>query len=163
MSAIEASRILPRLWQGSVPPQGDALRRAGFHVLILCAMEHQPPADRFPGVAVIHAPNDDADRPPTTKELCQAISAAIQVAGALDLGLRVLVTCAAGRNRSGLVTAISLCLTTGCAGPQAVRFVQTKRAGALTNGHFVYALSALTAGPDGVRVARSAHKQAFRR
>jgi len=51
-------------------------------------------------------------------------------------GRRVLVTCAAGLNRSGLVTAIAMHILTRHSGITCVQHVQNRRAGALSNRQF---------------------------
>lgn len=140
---MDAHEILPNLWQGSAPPLGGELAARGFRALVLCAKEHQPPAARFPGVAVCHAPNDDTGRPPTREELAIAATAARWVAEHVVRAAPVLVTCWAGRNRSGLVSALALQLLTGEAGAACARRVQRCRPNALTNRAFVRVLDAL--------------------
>lgn len=53
-----------------------------------------------------------------------------------EAGRRVLVTCAAGRNRSGLVSALALMKRRGLSGEEAVARVQAMRKDALTNESF---------------------------
>jgi protein-tyrosine phosphatase len=57
------------------------------------------------------------------------------------------VTCWAGRNRSGLVTAIALHKLTGFSGVQCVRIIRKARPLALTNLQFRAAIKALPALP----------------
>ena len=140
LHALDAHRIAPGLWQGAKPPLGDAVRLAGVRVLVLCAQEYQPSRNDFPGVRVIRAPNDDADRPPSVEEMTVALDAAGVVAQYVRNGARVLVTCQQGRNRSGLVTALALHRLMRFPGRECVRMVQEARPGALTNEHFVRAL-----------------------
>lgn len=130
---IEANEIVPNLWQGSVPHRGNSLRLFGIQMLVLCAREWQLDKfggpNAFPGVRVVQAPNDDSlehhlDRP----KLKIALEAAHQVVAALDRGEKVLVTCAAGLNRSGLVVALSLHLRYGLSGDQCIRLIRKKRA-----------------------------------
>jgi hypothetical protein len=103
------------LAMGGCPEEGHALARAGFRTLVLCAEEHQPPGQAFPGVDVIHVPFDDALAPLTAAQLEPIQRAAALVAARAREALRapghhgkVLVTCFAGRNRSGLVTALAI-------------------------------------------------------
>ncbi len=103
---IKADRVAPRLHQGSVPPRGRAVRAAGFDVLVLAAREYQPRGREFPGVRVLHAPLDDAEL--TATEVLTYEAAAQAVAEAVREGKRVLVTCFAGLNRSGIITARAL-------------------------------------------------------
>lgn len=134
---FDATRIAPYLYQGSAPPEGSAVRDGGFDILMLCAEEHQPSGSRFPGVHVVHAPLDDGFLPPD--EWRRARRAGAVVARAVRSGYRVLVTCAMGRNRSGLVVALAL-IDMGVAPENVIARIQRKRDGALTNPHFVRAL-----------------------
>lgn len=137
---IDATRIGPKLHQGSEPPQGSTLRRAGFDVVVLCAMEIQPPSSAFVGVEVLHYGIDDG---PVTAELwSRAKRAARAVAHRIRKGKRVLVTCAQGRNRSGLVVALALRELTGRSGHRIVAHVRSLRTNALANPYFVRALEA---------------------
>jgi len=116
---------------------------AGFDVLVLTATEHQKSSVYYPDVRVIHAPNDDSsERPLTQHKLQSAARAAVQVAKAVRVGQKVLVTCAQGMNRSGFVTAMALHLLYGVSGDQAIRWVRAKRRNGydgyrpLSNGQF---------------------------
>jgi len=137
-------RIHKGLFQGSKPQMGKRLMGDGFKLLVLCAEEHQPTAAMFPGVDVVHAPNDDNfDRLPTRDELRLALQAARQAVPVLEGGGRVLSTCAMGWNRSGLVSALTLHLWLGCDGETAIRMVQAGRPRALRNPGFQTVLSRL--------------------
>ena len=141
---VESSEIYHNLWQGSQPRTGTRVRDSGFDLLILCAEEYQPPASSFPGVEVIYAPNqDDPKTPPSRKTLYQALAVARKAAQAMKDGRKVLSTCYAGINRSGLVSALTLRLYLGCSGFEAVRLVQQRRMGALRNPQFVKVLEQL--------------------
>ena len=142
---LDATMIIPGLFQGGKPPEGPHVRMAGFEVLVLCAREYQP--TQFPGVQVIHAPNDDNGEPATREDTQVALQAARQVAAALARRKKVLVTCWMGWNRSGLVSALSLYFYLGVSGFQAARMVKAKRAKALGNQHFFEMLSNLKARP----------------
>lgn len=145
---IDAHHISDGLWQGAVPTPGNIIRDAGFHLLVLCASEYQLPAEDFPGVEVIHAPNEDDDsRPPTREELKIAVQAAERVVEALQAGKKVLVTCWAGRNRSGLVSALALRKHLGLSGLKVITLVQMCRPRALTNTQFEECLARLPAIP----------------
>jgi protein-tyrosine phosphatase len=54
----------------------------------------------------------------------------------ISKGEVVLTHCHAGRNRSGLLNAITLMILTGMSGKQAKEFIQAKRPGALANQTF---------------------------
>ena len=151
---VDATRIASGLYQGGLPPEGQLLYRRGFHTLVLAAKEHQPPAARFPGLRVLHAPLDDSGTPMSTAEWRIAKAAAERVARAVLSGQRVLITCQQGRNRSGLVTALALHLLTGYAGSACAERVRQHRqrglpAGvqALVNPYFNAALAGLKPRP----------------
>lgn len=141
-----AARGEGAIWQGGKPPCGDAVRRAGFHVLVLCAEEHQPTSKEFePGpLILIHCPLDDTESL-LREHWIRAHRAAELVSHAVQRGKRVLVTCQAGLNRSGLVSALALRDLTGMAGERAAKMVQKARSRALRNQHFVSLLEKLPA------------------
>lgn len=140
-TGIDADRLTRRLWQGSRAPVGKRLRAAGFDVLVLCAEEYQPPSSAFPGVHVIHAGIDDAV--PTTEELRIVRHASRRVAECLEDGARVLVTCQAGWNRSGFVSAMAIHRLTGMPGRHCIELVRASRANALQNRAFCRVLETL--------------------
>lgn len=121
--------------------------------MVLCAREHQYPATSYQGVQVVHAPNDDnaAYGPLTREKLAVALRAARTVAAAMGEGKRCLVTCAAGMNRSGLVSALSLHLSKGWSGDKCIQQVRQKRGPGkkgfqpLSNSEFTTALRRLKA------------------
>ncbi len=141
---MNVSRIYDTIWQGAQPPTGPTLREMGFDVLVLCAREFQPPAKMFPGVTVIHAPNDDdSSVAPSREQLDKALQAARQVVEAVRADKNVLVTCYLGLNRSGLVTALALYFLTGWPGWKCVKTVKLQRPNALGNQSFVKLLERL--------------------
>ena len=133
----DAHNILPRLWQGSAPDPGATVRRDGFRALVLAAEEYQPPSVAFPGVSVMHAPLDDHYDPLTAAEWERIIRAASFVSYHVSHGHRTLVTCQAGLNRSGIITALAICFLTDATGRQAIQRVQQRRPDALRNENFV--------------------------
>lgn len=152
--ALDAHEIVPGLWQGAIPPEGGEVGIRGFNTLVFCAREHQPQAELFPGVRVIHAPNDDHPvyGPLDREKLRVAIQAARQVSEALRNGGKALVTCAAGANRSGLVTALTLHFLYGWSGHKAINQIRRRRKvkggyRPLSNQEFVSALQNLKAAP----------------
>jgi hypothetical protein len=111
----------------------DELARDGFEVVVLCAEEWQP---NLPGVETIHAGFDDDHQGLDRRQAKIAFAAAKKTAQRLAAGRKTLVTCWAGRNRSGLVCALALASVTG-EHPAAVgRMIRGKRDGALTNMAF---------------------------
>lgn len=149
MLFVEADEIVPDLWQGSWPGMGNHIKASGFSMLVLTAAEHQEPADCFPGVEVVHAPNyDDGVHKLNRERLAVAVNAARQVAAAVRSGRKVLTTCMAGLNRSGLVNALALHLLHGWPGERCVARVKLFRKPrhgleALCNDEFVAALKKL--------------------
>jgi len=119
-----------RLAQGSAPigPQP-------FDLVVLCAEEWQPPGITLGGSRVLRAPLSDCD-PIRPGDVDAARRAAEVVARNLRAGRSVLVTCMLGRNRSGLVSALSLARYTGRQTSLCGRVVRLRRAGALSNRAF---------------------------
>ena len=141
MGNIDANEVVPGLWQGSVPPEGGALRRAGFQAVILCAREHQPSGSHFRGIRVFRAPLDDDPKGLTAREIETWLAAASKVALLVRGGSRVLVTCQAGLNRSGIVVAQALKLN-GHSAEDAIAAVRRAREWGLCNEAFVKELLA---------------------
>lgn len=135
---LDATRISPRLFQGSRPPIGTEVRDCGFDILVLTAAEYQPSSRMFPGVVVVRAPLRDATLTKTEWRL--AVMTAYLIAEEVRKGKRVLVTCNAGRNRSGLIVALVILLLTGESPSKIVRHIKARRRGALTNPSFVFAI-----------------------
>lgn len=105
---LDIGKVSPKLWQGSKPPKGDALQKAGVHVVVLAAEEYQPGAKDFPGVRVIHCPlRDELDQTP--EDIARIILTSKEVSKLLQSGATVLSTCQMGLNRSGVITALALC------------------------------------------------------
>lgn len=128
---------------------GNHIKASGFSMLVLCANEHQEPADGFLGVDVVHAPNyDDGVHKLNRERLAIAVNAARQVAAAVRAGQKVLTTCVMGLNRSGLVNALALHFLHGWPGERCIARVQLFRRPqrgitALCNEDFVAALQRL--------------------
>lgn len=147
--SLDAHEIHPGLWQGGKPPIGRALHHHGFGMLVLCAREIQWDAKTWPGLDVIHAPNDDVPGElPSRDTLTQALTAGRQAAQRVASGQKVLVTCNMGINRSGLVTGIAMRHLTGWPGSKVVAHVSSSRKAqngwpALSNPGFRLLLSRL--------------------
>src|SRR5665213_2297325 len=127
--------IIPKfLAQGAAPTEQSNL--SNFDVLVLTAMEYQPPSSRFRVKTVLHVPLND-DGTPITKEECKlAILASKDVTRRLRKGERVLTTCAMGLNRSGLVNALVL-LNLGYSAREAIALIKRRRGDAtLSNAYF---------------------------
>ena len=148
-----AHRVLDELWIGNAPAiqsaheDGDVRPLSDdFDTLVLCAAEYQPDGDLFSIEEVVHAPMFDAFEPVSQRNAALIVKTARMVVDRLVEGKRVLVTCLAGRNRSGLVCALALCF-----GPpkvsavDAIRLVREARGShALANPFFVKFLDSLT-------------------
>ena len=139
--SLDVSPIIPLISQGALPPPGDDVRRHGFDVLVLAAQEYQPPANMFPGVHVLYSPMDDAEL--SSDEWRQVVNTSRKVARHVRAGRRVLITCQAGLNRSGIHTAVVMHLLTGQAGSAIVRHIRARRTDALFNKSFVRRLEML--------------------
>lgn len=139
MINYQAHKISDNLYQGGVPPSGKALRKAGIDVLVLCAREWQDPTGKaHPGVTVIRCGGDDSLDPDVLADCLPAWQrAAQQVVDAVIAGKKVLVTCMAGHNRSGIVTAMALAQLTRLSGQEIVDHIQRSRPMALNNETFV--------------------------
>lgn len=130
---IDCHHIYGTVYQGSLPPPGGALRRAGFNALVLAAVEHQRASD-YPGVSVLCSALDDAI--PTKSEIARIWHAARWVAQRQARGAAALVTCHAGRNRSGIIVAASMMIGRKLRADDAIEVVQRLRPNALSNPHF---------------------------
>lgn len=121
-----ASEVIPRLWQGGAPRPGNY----AFDLIVLSASEYQPSADKFPGAELLRVPLPDDWRGLSAaarkKLYAAAADAAEQVAAAHRAGKRVLVTCGAGLNRSGLITGLAL-RALGHTGDDAIALIRRAR------------------------------------
>lgn len=166
-TVVEGSLIAPGLYQGQAPPCGPLLRQAGIDTLVLCAEEWQPPGvvdpvcaailgyrpdqHPYPGVTLVYAPaDDDFDQPPSPAILGLASKAAGHAARRILQGGKVLVSCWAGKNRSGLVTCMALHGLTGLGGRDIIAHMRRARPQALTNPQFRAAIEKI----QPVRLAR---------
>jgi protein-tyrosine phosphatase len=139
--------IVENLFQGAAPPYGDAVAKLGFDTLVLCAKENQR-EDLYPGVEVVLAPGDDDCREHRMmRDLPTWQQAAQLVVDRVAAGKKVLVTCMAGLNRSGMVTALALHQITGWSGEDVVEHIQASRDMALCNDTFATHLRKLQAKP----------------
>jgi protein-tyrosine phosphatase len=132
---VSHDQVAPGLFVGSKPAPG---RHEGFDTIVLAAMEYQPRAELFPGAEVIHVPLDDApNRPLREDEIVDATKAGSRVARRLRAGRRVLVSCAMGLNRSGLVAALAMHEAFGMRADEIImRLRQTRGVWALSNPNF---------------------------
>lgn len=104
---LDADCVADRLYQGSaIEPDVWPVLGTTFSMVVLCAEEVQPALPTL-RIDVVRAGFNDTPWP-TSKDLATAASAARTVGRELARGGRVLVTCAAGLNRSGLVVGLVL-------------------------------------------------------
>jgi len=122
---------------GGLPPIGTPVSEH-FDCLVLAAMEYQCDWD-YPGVEVVLAPLNDDGNPMTRDEMSHAVRAAGRVSRWLMERKSVLVTCRMGKNRSGLICALTLCCgPTGLTPEQAVSKIRAARGqNALGNRQFL--------------------------
>jgi protein-tyrosine phosphatase len=118
-----------QLAQGSAPPPNVQLP---FDFVVLSAVEYQDV--NIPGSEVLRVPLDDSGPPPTPVEHTLIRVAAHEVAQQVRNGQRVLVTCAQGRNRSGVIAGLAL-VELGMPREEAIRRIREFRNG-LVNPHF---------------------------
>lgn len=147
------------LWQGSQPTDEFLLGSRSFHVVALCAQEYQPTSigktyavrtSRDAGTRELLLGGFDDSGDATMRDLILASRMAHRVARRVRMGKRVLTTCMAGRNRSGLTNALAVVLLTGCSGPEAREIVRQGRPGALANPVFASFLEQVK-GPKPLR------------
>lgn len=123
---VNASAVLPRLWQGGAPKPG----RYAFDLIVLAASEYQPTADKLPGPELLRVPLPDDWRGLTAtareKLYAAAVDASKVVADWYRGGKSVLVTCGAGLNRSGLITGLAL-RELGHTADEALSLIRTAR------------------------------------
>lgn len=116
-------KVAPHLYQG-----GFALNREPypeFSMIVLCSAEHQPELPRFAGKVLRPRFNDGSFL--TKAERTRVAHTVDLVAKELVDGGRVLVTCSAGLNRSGLVTGLALCASTDLTTKQIVDRIRSAR------------------------------------
>lgn len=119
--------IAPRLAQGSYP-EYPATAFEEFDVVVFCAKELQPRNVKHrPNQIAIFVPmDDDPYRPIDTKSGQTLHAIARKLSTYVQTGKNVLVTCAAGMNRSGLVTGLTL-IYLGWSGGDAVKTIRSRR------------------------------------
>jgi len=124
-------QIHTNLYQGSYPKLDKDLSNH-FDVVVFTAVEKQPKPAALKGVSksltIRKFPLDDDPYQPITREQsAELLHLAKDLAYHLRNGKRVLITCAMGMNRSGLLTALTLMAATGCHGKSAFETVQARR------------------------------------
>jgi protein-tyrosine phosphatase len=151
------------LWMGSKPAVGLHLRR-DYDVVVLAAQEYQPPQRWFDavGIKTLRVMLDDSGPPPTAREVRDARAAGHQVAGFLRAGKRVLVTCAMGLNRSGLVAGLALMEAYGMDADSVIRAIRGSRSpDALNNHYFTAVMRGTYQAPREVQATYQAPREAL--
>lgn len=124
--------ISNRLYMGSDPIPNAYLP---VDTLVLTAMEHQGSNYRGPRT-ILRVPLNDDGSPVTLDEVKLALQAGNAVARRLRRGEKILIVCHAGKNRSGLVTALAL-VNLGASSTDAIQTVRRARGqSALRNKDF---------------------------
>lgn len=118
--------IIPGLYQTSSLEFQD-----GNHLDAVVVLNQRTPPQRH-GRLLIHWPIDDGPMPAANK----ARAVARWIAEMVDEGMQVAVQCAAGINRSGLISARAL-IALDYQPEEAIELVRQARPGALNNPSFV--------------------------
>ena len=119
--------IYTNLYQGGAPTQMDELRRDKFDVIVFCATDFQPSANAYFPTDCIFCPFKDNDAGPSPAKLKEIYELADKISMMIMGGKKVLITCAAGLNRSGLLTALVINKLTGWGGAACINLVRSKR------------------------------------
>lgn len=140
---MNADQVSKNLWVGGLPTDPEAVDK-NFDVLVLAAKQFQDvfPVHKYPGTKVIHVPLEDAK--PTAKEKQLALKAGIEVFEHNQKGRKVLVTCAAGVNRSAMIAGLAMVIG-GLSAEHAINRIRKRRkppsgSTPLFNHHFVKVL-----------------------
>jgi protein-tyrosine phosphatase len=104
---LDADEVYPGIWVGSVPYRKEAAQE-WFTFIVLCSEDFQFPAGDFPRAKVLHCPLVDDDSILSGATLALIFASARAVAEARENGEQVLVTCAAGLNRSALIAGLAM-------------------------------------------------------
>lgn len=132
------TRVARGLYMGAMMagPTRDEARSGRFHVIVHCAREVVPVGPLHRGSVMLFSPFADTKTPLDAETLSRVKEAARKVHLARRQGKRVLVACAMGLNRSGLVTGLALRLA-GASPEHAVSMIREARGpDALSNEAF---------------------------
>lgn len=120
---------------GSDPPSNQYLQ---IDTLVLTALEHQ--SNQYSGPrTILHVPLNDDGSPITKHEVRLALQASKEVTRRLRKNERVLITCHMGKNRSGLITALTL-INLGSSADNAVQIVRKARGQSALGNRYFYDL-----------------------
>lgn len=131
MVPTNSSEVIQRLYQGGKPKPGHY----DLDLIVLSDMEYQPAASSFPGIEIVRVMLNDY-RPATPEEYAAAVKASEVTADWYRAGKRILITCGAGLNRSGLITGLTL-RRLGYSTDEAIALIQRARGpNAIKNSNF---------------------------
>lgn len=137
MPYTDCHMITDRLWMGGLPTGFPQLFER-WDVIVLCAGEYQPhvelPEDW--NKVILRVPFDDSPNAIPHSVEKSLHKQAKYLAQLHAEGKNILITCFAGVNRSGLLTALVLRYAFGCDGAEAIYKIQSVRTFALTNKTF---------------------------
>lgn len=128
MAKLDFNWITPNVAQGSYPsPLEEAFQHAD--TIVFCAEEKQPRAGRLPpGKRIVKLGFDDDIYRPIPPEVGQIFHAhAHQLAKEVSGGRRVLITCAMGLNRSGLMSALTIMYAYRMRPTEAIQLIRSRR------------------------------------
>jgi hypothetical protein len=133
--------LADKLWISGCPIDCGWLRQEGIGLVIDVAdpdLRLEP--DDVGAIVYCKEALVDAPELPAAATLDRLVH---NVVSAVRDGRRVLVACAGGRNRSGLVVGLAVRVLLDCSGAQALRLVQSRRENALNNETFARYLASL--------------------
>jgi protein-tyrosine phosphatase len=133
---MDSTKLVERVYIGSAPTGSH-----GFNVIALCAEEYQPPAKVFAPAKVLRIRLADNFRPlsaPRVREIKDKVSFLVEEWAE---GSSLLITCAMGRNRSALISALVLSQVCNVSPAEAGKYVRKVRkdaygVAALENAYF---------------------------
>ena len=128
--------IVPGLAQGSYPEPPESAFET-FDVVVFAAEELQPNIQAPAGCFIFKLPMDDDIYRPVPPEVGDVLhQTAYALASYLAAGNKVLTTCAQGRNRSGILSALTMMYCYRMPANDAIKIIQRKRKWALVNTMF---------------------------
>lgn len=144
VAKLDFNWIVPNLAQGSYPDVREAFKT--FDIIVFCAEEKQPRTRAPKGKHIARFPLDDDPYRPLPVEVAQMAHQLARNIGSLYArGHPVLITCAQGLNRSGLITALILMYCHRMPARDAIQLIRRQRdKDALCNPMFEQFLMATT-------------------
>jgi protein-tyrosine phosphatase len=126
--ALDFHWIVPGIAQGSFPqPLSEAFKHAD--TIVFCAMEKQPKSAKAPaGKRIIRFGFDDdiyRPIPPEVGDLFHQM--ARRLAGEVTAGRKLLITCAMGLNRSGIITGLTMMYALRMAPHDVIKLIRARR------------------------------------